>query len=144
MAVMVTEEDFMNAERELVPSVSFKELEHYKMVRAQFEKPAEEKKPAPHQNGKGNEKTIAIDGIPEASPPRPRSNGKGKGKAVDIKGKGKAVASWDVNGSDNDDEEDGMFYAERVNGLSIRSKGKGKGIDMEFQEGHVDDDEGLY
>merc|ERR1711939_730874 len=38
VAVMVTEEDFVNAEKELVPSVSAKELEHYGMVRAQFEK----------------------------------------------------------------------------------------------------------
>ena len=40
-AVMVTEEDFENAAKELVPSVSVKELDHYKRVRAQFEKPEE-------------------------------------------------------------------------------------------------------
>src|ERR1700712_3751519 len=38
VAVMVTEDDFLGAEKELVPSVSAKELEHYKRVRAQFEK----------------------------------------------------------------------------------------------------------
>src|ERR1700728_1412009 len=37
VAVLVTEEDFMAARRELIPSVSTKELEHYKRVREQFE-----------------------------------------------------------------------------------------------------------
>ncbi|KAH8820383.1 P-loop containing nucleoside triphosphate hydrolase protein, partial [Xylogone sp. PMI_703] len=37
VSVMVTEEDFINAQRELVPSVSAKELEHYQRVREMFE-----------------------------------------------------------------------------------------------------------
>jgi peroxin-6 len=36
-AVMVTEEDFMEAHKELVPSVSADELRHYDGVRRQFE-----------------------------------------------------------------------------------------------------------
>jgi peroxin-6 len=114
-AVMVTEDDFLSAERELVPSVSVKELEHYKRVRAQFEKPVEEK---------------ASQGLAA----RPKSSGKGKGKAVDRKGKGKAVERWDV--VDEDEEE----YA---GGLS-NGKGKGKAVDMGFQQGTEEDDEGLY
>ncbi|EEP76556.1 peroxisomal biogenesis factor 6 [Uncinocarpus reesii 1704] len=37
VAVMVTEEDFMAAQRELIPSVSAKELEHFERVRRTFE-----------------------------------------------------------------------------------------------------------
>ncbi|KAJ5692648.1 hypothetical protein N7462_002071 [Penicillium macrosclerotiorum] len=37
VAVTVTEEDFMEAERELVPSVSAKELEHFERIRQTFE-----------------------------------------------------------------------------------------------------------
>lgn len=42
-AVFVTEDDFEAARRELVPSVSAKELEHYEKVRRQFESKDEEK-----------------------------------------------------------------------------------------------------
>lgn len=44
---MVMEEDFKGVERELVPSVSVKESEYYRRVRAQFEKPEEEGKGKP-------------------------------------------------------------------------------------------------
>lgn len=37
MAVMVMEEDFINAHKELVPSVSADELKHYERVRKTFE-----------------------------------------------------------------------------------------------------------
>lgn len=144
VAVMVTEEDFINAEKELVPSVSAKELEHYGMVRAQFEKVEDKEKPQNDVKGKGK----AIDGIPEwqksNGDERPKSNGKGKGKekAVDRKGKGKekAVGRWD--GSEGDEDQD--FYDERVNGFGAKGKGKGKAVDMGFQEGREEDDEGLY
>lgn len=153
VAVMVMEEDFLNAERELVPSVSAKELEHYRRVREQFEKV--EEKPNPQgreQSGKGKGKEIQK-GIEENQTNesiRPRSNGKGKGKAVDRKGKGKekAVGSW---GEEDDDED---FFDERdgggmVNGSGMgphRDKGKGKAREVVsgFQEGGVEDDEGLY
>ena len=80
--VVVTEEDFVLAEKELVPSVSVGELEHYKKVRGMFEKA---------DDGKGKEKGEETNG-------RPRS--KGKARVVDRKGKGKAVDSDEggVNG----------------------------------------------
>ncbi|KAF4630620.1 hypothetical protein G7Y89_g7528 [Cudoniella acicularis] len=133
--VVVTEEDFVNAERELVPSVSHMELEHYKRVRAQFEK-VEEKKPEPEGKGKGK----AIEDTPETNG-RPRSNGKGKGKerVIDRKGKGKAIERWDGPEEEDDGGDDGI-----ANGFSSVSKGKGKAVDMGFQEGTLDDDEGLY
>jgi peroxin-6 len=132
VAVMVTEEDFVLAERELVPSVSVKELEHYKRVRGMFEKVDEEQS---HSNsgdlkGKGKGKASVMD------EERPRSNGKGKAKVVDKKGKGKVTERWD-EGSESDEEVMG-------NGFMDKGKGKGKAVDMGFQEGREEDDEGLY
>ncbi|KAH7410915.1 hypothetical protein BKA64DRAFT_741549 [Cadophora sp. MPI-SDFR-AT-0126] len=152
VAVMVTEEDFVNAEKELVPSVSAKELEHYGMVRAQFEKV--EDKDKEKSNGHVDKvKGKAIDGVPDWQKSngaeagdeshRPRSNGKGKGKekVAERKGKGKekAVGSWD----DSEGDEDQEFFDEKVNGFSGKGKGKGKAVDMGFRDGE-DDDEGLY
>lgn len=149
VAVMVSEEDFISAERELVPSVSLKELEHYGKVRAQFEKVKEEKPtPSPSHEHSGNGSAKGKGKAPEFVPePRPRSNGKGKGKVVDRKGKGKTVGAWD-DGYDDEDEDPGFYAGTGTNGFggSIKGKGKGKAaeVDMRFQEGSVDDDEGLY
>lgn len=134
IAVLVEEEDFINAERELVPSVSVKELEHYKRVRAQFEKV--EKK----DEGKARVRAASQDEgfrqLPQEGS-KSKSNGKGKGKIVDKKGKGKAKATSD------EENDEGDFYSQggMVNGLA---KGKGKAVDMGFQQGSLDDDEGLY
>jgi len=107
--VVVTEEDFVLAEKELVPSVSVGELEHYKRVRGMFEK-ADEGKKEGEVNG------------------RPRSKGKAR-VAVDRKGKGKAIDSGDdeykggVNGfkgkgkgkavdmgfRDGEDDDEGLY-----------------------------------
>jgi peroxin-6 len=137
IAVLVEEDDFISAERELVPSVSFKELEHYKKVRAQFENVGKNDE----SHGKANAAPLNDEGIPQWQQEghKSKSNGKGKGKAVDRKGKGKAQATSD--GEEDDDE--GGFYTQggMVNG---RDKGKGKAVDMGFQQGSFDDDEGLY
>jgi peroxin-6 len=134
IAVLVEEEDFVNAERELVPSVSVKELEHYKRVRAQFEK-AEDDNGQGEGNGKGA--VPQTDGIPQwqQEGSKTKSNGKGKGKAVDRKGKGKSTGTWD------EEDDDESYTSGMTNG---RDKGKGKAVDMSFQQGSVDDDEGLY
>jgi len=142
--VLVEEEDFVAAERELVPSVSAKELEHYGRVREQFEKV--EDKSSNASAGKGKAAANQPDGIPEWQQEQPRSNGKGKAKekVVDKKGKGKdkAMGRWD-EGSEGD--EDAEFYDDSVNGFATtrKEKGKGKEADMGFREG-VEDDEGLY
>ncbi|TVY87571.1 Peroxisomal biogenesis factor [Lachnellula willkommii] len=113
--VVVMEEDFMLAEKELVPSVSFGELEHYKKVRGMFEKP---------DDGKGKLEADADVGVEETNG---RAKSKGKAKVVDRKGKGKAV-----------DSDDGG-----VTSNGVKGKGKGKAVDMGFRDGE-DDDEGLY
>ena len=136
-AVMVTEEDFESAERELVPSVSLKELEHYKRVRAQFEKPEEGK----HDNDKGKSVIRAGKDIPilQQHEAGTRNNGKGRGKAVDRKGKGKERA-WDV---DEDEDEEESYNNGLSNGMG-RNKGKGIAVDLKFQQGLEEDDDGLY
>ncbi|KAH7359011.1 peroxisomal biogenesis factor 6, partial [Plectosphaerella cucumerina] len=121
VAVVVSEEDFLAANNELVPSVSAGELARYETMRASFDGapssgPAPRAAPAPR----------AVSGSSTAS--------KGKGKAVARdKGKGKAVAA------DDSDEE----YDEGVRGVNGRGKGKGKAV-AAFEQGNASDDDGLY
>jgi peroxin-6 len=97
-AVMVTEQDFIGAHQELVPSVSADELRHYQRVRATFEgagKKEDAPAPAPsngpvQSKGKGKAKApatenddmvirtghVELNGHASAG-----ANGKGKGKA---------------------------------------------------------------
>jgi peroxin-6 len=137
VAVLVTEEDFMAAQRELIPSVSAKELEHYKRVREQFE--AVDEKNAEKQDMGGNG-TVLQPGTPEwHAAHRPKPNGKVRSKG---KGKGKAR-----EGIDGEDEE--SFYSEApddsgkgmaMNGTAMHYRGSGNG----FQDGNAQDDEDLY
>lgn len=151
VAVMVTEEDFMDAHRELIPSVSAGELSHYERVRATFEggresngggaagATAEKQRPAPLNLGA--QRTVST-----AS----QRSARGKGKSVAAgKGKGKAVAQGS-DGEDAEYEDDYGVEAQEEedeggepNGLSSRSKGKGKAV-AGFQDGTASDDEGLY
>lgn len=145
VAVMVTEEDFMDAHRELIPSVSAGELAHYERVRATFEggresnggakTDAEKQRPVPLNLG---QRTVSTGG--------PRS-ARGKGKSVAAsKGKGNPVATGS-DGEDAEYEDDYGVEAEEdegggANGVS-RNKGKGKAV-AGFQDGTASDDEGLY
>ncbi|RAL61655.1 hypothetical protein DID88_002724 [Monilinia fructigena] len=128
LRVVVQEEDFEAAERELVPSVSAGELEHYARVRGQFE------------GGKDKDKAVQRPSSSGSS----RSSRKGKGKGrIDVKGKGKAkdTGGLDENAEDgyNNDSE-----GEQLNG-TIRAKGKGKeSVQGLFQDGNVEDEENLY
>ena len=137
VAVMVKEEDFLQAMKELIPSVSAGELEHYESVKRQFEN-------VDHgATGTANSKDIVsapvLDGSrerrdlesPTALPERPRSKGKSKEKVVDKKGKGKPT-SYD----ESDEETNG-----NAGRTGYRGKGKGKAVDMSFQD---DEDEELY
>ncbi|ORY66283.1 P-loop containing nucleoside triphosphate hydrolase protein [Pseudomassariella vexata] len=133
IAVMVTEQDFLDANHELIPSVSAGESRHYEQVRATFEGGRGEKK-----NGGPQQQDIAAMMSDSNSV---RSKGKGKQKAVVGKGKGKAVAGASNEEDEDDDAEKGAYSSHGTNGKS--SKGKGKAVAM-FQEGTASDDEGLY
>jgi peroxin-6 len=158
VAVTVTEQDFLDAHRELVPSVSAGELAHYERVRAAFEGSSKDKE-SQSQNQKDKMEgggpaaatRLALTGRRTASGASARSaGGKGKGKAVAVggKGKGKAVAvvsedEYEVEGDDDDDDA--------VNG-AMRDKGKGKEVAppiaataaAPFGDGAGSGDEGLY
>ena len=119
---MVTEQDFLDAHRELVPSVSAGELEHYEQVRAMFEG-AKDKKKEGEANGAVNGHGENGNGMLAITM---GGDGEGAGAAstkMDRKGKGKAVDN-EVNGSSG--------------------KGKGKEVVSPFQETGGDEDEGLY
>ncbi|KAK1755311.1 hypothetical protein QBC47DRAFT_324218 [Echria macrotheca] len=154
VAVMVTEQDFVDAHRELIPSVSAGELAHYERVRATFEGGRDQ------QQGTGRTRVSSSSShVPAVRPSglgfgpatsgkrttsgASRGSAKGKGKGVanngSGKGKGKAVAT----GSDDeyDDEEDSL--GEEVNGRRD-SKGKQAVAATPFHEGGGSDDEGLY
>ena len=85
--MLVTEADFVAAQRELVPSVSATELAHYERVRASFEGPrqavagAGAGDAAPSAKGIGNKLIEAAAGSGAVS--GGAGGGKGKGKAVD-------------------------------------------------------------
>ncbi|KAI5866608.1 peroxisomal biogenesis factor 6 [Durotheca rogersii] len=143
VAVMVTEQDFLEANRELIPSVSAGELAHYERVRATFEGGRQRNGSKERSSA---ETPIAYDAF------RSGSIGKGKGKAVASngggsnsgsigKGKGKAIATASDDGSTNGKNDNDDASGGSVNG---RSKGKGKATIGSFQDGTASDDEGLY
>ena len=112
VSVMVTEEDFHAAKRELVGSVSAKELEHYARVRRSFE--AKDEKAKIDVNGAGGNADGARSAtlVDRTAAPNTEGlgraiNGKGKGK-----GKGKAKMQVIAPGT-SDVDSDG--YAPRAN-----------------------------
>ncbi|KIA75917.1 microbody (peroxisome) biogenesis protein [Aspergillus ustus] len=135
VAVMVTEEDFVAAQGELVPSVSAKELEHFERIRCMFESTDKQKQEPGAQTASPQTIGDAIEALklghdlddsiggPVTNGDQPLSPGaKGKGKAVNNKGKGKGSGSlkWKnksisiVNG-DSDSSLDGPL-PDGVNG----------------------------
>ncbi|KAL8883394.1 MAG: hypothetical protein Q9192_007194 [Flavoplaca navasiana] len=153
IAVMVTESDFQAASRELVGSVSAKELEHYQRVRQSFEAPSQQppsasiprtlpstsriQQPIPTRPKFKNRSDTAIRSTKE--PPDP--SGKGKGKAPRIS----------YSDSDNDDEDDDDAYVTSNDSpyKSPERKGKQratmipKPIDN-FRDPAVDDEADIY
>ena len=128
ISVLVTEEDFMAAQRELIPSVSAKELEHYSRVRAQFE--STDTKQAEKNGASGTAYgMMARSGISGSrrlsrASAKLRNKGKGKGKA---------------NG---DTDEDGDEFLGRVaNGTMSTTPAFAMNG---FQNGDARDDEDLY
>lgn len=124
--VVVEHDDFMEAQKELVPSVSAKELEHYDRVRQTFERDEERKEAAAREqrlkskqlaegkagtleqsiqsmNLNGNSAGVAV----AESNGNGNGNGYGGGKNISKgKGKGKAAAVPDGFGDVGDEDED--------------------------------------
>lgn len=110
LAVVVTEEDFLAANRELVPSVSQGELAHYEKVRASFEYNADGEAAAAGQKSrdKGKGKAV-IEEEKEDEDVAADDTGENMGGTVrrkKDKGKGKAVMGFQ-DGTASDD--DGLY-----------------------------------
>lgn len=138
VAVVVTEEDFIAANNELVPSVSAGELARYETMRSAFEgsggsegNPGGQRPRLAPAPGGGN-RVVSGSGSVSST----MSRGKGKGKAVvRDKGKGKALAVSSDEEYGSDDEANGVY--------GRGGKGKGKAV-AGFQQGTASDDDGLY
>lgn len=149
VAVMVTEQDFIDAHRDLIPSVSAGELVHYERVRATFEGGRENGIDNGNLNADGtsgingvksqplNARALGLGSGKRTVSGASRGSGKGKGKAVS-KGRGKAVALR----SDDEYDEEGPLGDEQANG-GWTHRDKGKGV-APFYEGGGSDDEALY
>ncbi|KAL2271108.1 hypothetical protein VTJ83DRAFT_479 [Remersonia thermophila] len=156
LAVMVTEQDFLDAHRELVPSVSAGELEHYERVRQTFEGAKEKEAAAASAAGAGAGGQARL-GLPSAGSGRRTVSGassKGKGKSPMGRGKGKGKADLDEE-DDDDVDEYGTYDADDnfvVTGSLRRDKGKGKEVvppiaassGAPFGDGAGEGDEELY
>ncbi|KAF3056422.1 Peroxisomal biogenesis factor 6 [Daldinia childiae] len=167
VAVMVTEQDFLDANRELIPSVSAGELAHYEQVRATFENHDSKSQKQQRPPSPPPQPEIAeAPATPAFRRPKSRSisSNKGKGKpttptstsSTNSKGKGKALANASDEGSGNENEnEAGSVYGgssltngrRRSGSASTMTKGKGKAQaspTAKFNHGTASDDEGLY
>lgn len=168
--VVVEEDDFWAAKRELVPSVSAEELGHYDRVRRTFEgaerAKQEEQERARNSAATTHQQNANDSGRPKSSH-RPVSNGsdghrpgsKGKGK-----GKGKGKSNF---GGDEEDGDESSFqtsdghrdaadttdddYVIRTDHLKIgengtvdKGKGKGKATAVEGFGDGAEGDEDLY
>ncbi|KAF1912487.1 hypothetical protein BDU57DRAFT_482962 [Ampelomyces quisqualis] len=115
-AVMVTEQDFVEAHRELVPSVSADELRHYQRVRATFEGSGK-KEDRRVANGNGVVSSVKGKGKARADEEQEmvirtekiHMNGSGAGGSSSGKGKGKAVAGPGHTSKNSVDIAEGGF-----------------------------------
>ncbi|MCJ1378380.1 peroxisomal assembly protein [Xylographa soralifera] len=150
LAVMVTDEDFLAAQRELTGSVSAKELEHYQRVRRTFEGPKRSNSSGAQSTRNELLLTPSTDGIPgDSSRPQFKSRTSSKTKEIG-KGKGKAP-QW----ASEDDDDDEAYVTSNDYGTPSRYKSangsiKGKGVVRDgvlhngFQDAAQDDEEDLY
>ncbi|KAF2400356.1 AAA-domain-containing protein [Trichodelitschia bisporula] len=106
-AVQVTEADFESAKRELVPSVSVEELQHYEGVRRAFEGAGTKEGGTKEAEGKGKAYLIRGDGRVNGHASGVEVNGNGNGVVYSGKGKGKSTLGvGDVFGDPTDEDEE--------------------------------------
>lgn len=141
-SVVVAEEDFMAAERELVPSVSADELGHYERVRREFEGGKEKEENASQQPNSTDSRNVARDQVTQML--RMQMQRANSGSGGNINGKGKAINQEFTDSVDED-------FVIRTDHLSINGSGKGKGKGKARAEspdgaqfGEGADDEDMY
>jgi peroxin-6 len=141
--VMVTEEDFALARRDLVPSVSVDELRHYEHVRSTFE--GATKKPASNGEVERPSSTPRNNG---AAPTSPRSkslrigslrgSNRGNGERTPSVTSRSAISAADDLDGDADTDDDFVIRTDRLalntdagRGSPGKGKGKGKSRDLD-------------
>ena len=135
IAVTVTEEDFLAAKAELIPSVSAEELAYYERVKETFEGSKDEK-------GTARGTAWGDDGKGEDLSSRERSfghsgKGKGKGKAIEVNGNGHGRSALTLRPRQVFDGANDISVALSGDGVDSSAgnsvgKGKGKGKMKEF------------
>ncbi|KAI9663659.1 MAG: peroxisomal assembly protein [Bathelium mastoideum] len=142
--VVVTEDDFAAAKRELVPSVSVEELRHYERVRKTFEGQSKDKDSGPKVQSRptGEVKGDGHAVRPSLPTPHHSQNAvlrrKREGGGAKGKGKGKAVARDTDDDADEEildgglgDRESDDEFMIKVDSDGVLPKGKGKGKAVE-------------
>ena len=129
-AVVVTEQDFVDAGRELVPSVSVDELKHYERVRKTFEgegarKQEEQKAIGPALGASANFARPPGSRVPSYD--RSKGKGKGKGKVDSVSPFDGGQADGEAGGKD-DSEDDYIIRTDHLK-LNGSSRGDGTGFD---------------
>ncbi|KAL8640153.1 MAG: hypothetical protein Q9226_008778 [Calogaya cf. arnoldii] len=150
VTVMVAEHDFQAASRELVGSVSAKELEHYQRVRQSFEAPSQQPPSAPVS------RTLPPSNARQMMPTRPKFKNRAETairsskEPIDPAGKGKGKASQNAHSdSDEDDDDDAYVTSNDSPYKSPERKGKQKATMIPkpidgFRDPAVDDDADIY
>ncbi|KAL8634807.1 MAG: hypothetical protein Q9226_009430 [Calogaya cf. arnoldii] len=149
VTVMVAEHDFQAASRELVGSVSAKELEHYQRVRQSFEAPSQQPSSA------SVPRSLPPSNARQMMPPRPKFKNRtetairSSEEPIDPAGKGKGKAPQ-TSHSDSDDEDDDAYVTSNDSPYkSPERKGKQKATMIPkpidgFRDPAVDDDADIY
>ncbi|KAL8754466.1 MAG: hypothetical protein Q9184_005109 [Pyrenodesmia sp. 2 TL-2023] len=153
VAVCVSEEDFHAARRELVGSVSAKELDHYQRVRQSFETPSKlATHPSPHT-------ALSQPSAPMPMPIRPkptkRTNTAIRSPPYDAKGKGKGKLPINQpSGSESNDDDDDAYVTSNDSihhspEPKAKAKGKGKATMIPrpvdgFRDASADEEDELY
>ncbi|CRG88292.1 Peroxisomal biogenesis factor 6 [Talaromyces islandicus] len=151
ISVMVTEQDFIEAQSELAASVSAKELEHFERIRQSFESSTTQEKDQPSSGPRtigdaiddldpGAE--IVVNGEAEGkAKSRPGTIGRAKGRAmpsVGGKGKGKSIPA--SGGGDSDSSFDGYQPSSRSGSVQSQGYDVGEEADVDGMEDGDGDD----
>lgn len=145
--VSVIEDDFMQAKKELVPSVSVDELQHYERVRSTFEGSA--KKPESNNsgmNGHGDHNQASVSRAKLTELMKRAKSSRDRTATLNGISRNQAAVTQTTGGA-SDADDDYVIRTDRLslNGSSARppsskGKGKGKGRDMPVMDGPVEAD----
>lgn len=122
MSVIVAEEDFYAAQRELIPSVSADELGHYERVRKEFEGGKEKSEQPPAQTNGTSAPSISKEQIAEMLRMQMQRAGQ-DGAVPQGKPSGQNNGKGRADGTVGDEDD----FVVRTDHLSINGTGHGKG-----------------